>query len=124
MTLSDQLDDHRSRCQRQLTRLRTLAQRREGAALSEEASTEIRVATNAIIADAEALGRTALAAGEPPEPHVETLMWVRIARLATEADRAVDAARTGDVAGLRGHLHQFDTLTSAIWLAQRTALEP
>jgi len=46
------------------------------------------------------------------EPQAETFLWVRVARLAAEADRAVDAARSRDVPGLRAHLHQFDTPTS------------
>jgi len=49
------------------------------------------------------------------EPQAETFLWVRVAGLAAEADRAVDAARSRDVPGLRARLHQSDTLTSAIW---------
>lgn len=114
MALSDQLDDRRSRCRQQLARLRTLAQARAGAGLSGEDSTEIRDATNAVIADVAAISQTALHADGQREPNVETFLWVRIARLAAEADLAVDAARTRDVAGVRGHLRQFDRLTSAI----------
>lgn len=118
MVLSDQAGDCRSRCQQQLMRLRVLAQSREGAELSGETSAEIRVATNAVIAEMETLSRTALDAGREREPHVETFLWVRIVRLAAEADRAVDAARTRDIRGLRGHLQQFDMLTSVIVPAQ------
>lgn len=119
MTLTDQMDDHRSRCRKQLTRLRILARSRDDAALPGETSTEIRDATNAVIAEVEAMSCTALRAGGQQEPQAETFLWVRIARLATAADRAVDAARSKDVPGLRAHLSQFDTLTSAIWAVQR-----
>jgi head-tail adaptor len=95
--------------------LRILAR---AASLPGEASAEIRDATNAIIAEVEAMSRTALRAAGRQDAQAETFLWVRIARLAAAADRAVDAARNRDIAGLRGHLHQFDTLTSAIWAVQ------
>jgi hypothetical protein len=113
------MDDHRSRCRKQLVRLRILARSRDGAALPGETGTEIRDATNVVIAEVEAMSCTALRAGGRREPQAETFLWVRIARLAAAADRAVDAAGSKDVPGLRAHLHQFDTLTSAIWAVQR-----
>jgi hypothetical protein len=119
MTLSDQLDDHQLRFRQQLTRLRTLAGNQDGSSLSQEATAEIREATNVIIAEAEAMSRTALRTGGRRDPQVETFWWVRIARLAAAADRAVDAARRRDMAALRAHLDQFHTLTFAIWAVQR-----
>jgi hypothetical protein len=118
MAPTDQLDYHQSRCRQQLSLLRILARSREATSLPRQASTEIRDATNAIIAEVEAMSRTALQAGGRQEPQAETFLLVRIARLAAAADRAVDAARSRDIPGLRGHLHQFDTLTSAIWAVQ------
>ena len=79
---------------------------------------EVRDATNAIIAEVEAMSRTAIGASERQQPQAETFLWVRVARLAAAADRAVDAARRRDVPGLRAHLQQFDTLTSALWAVQ------
>lgn len=118
MATNDQLDDYRSRYRQQLLRLRLLAGSREDGALPREFTVEIRDATNAIIAEVEAMSRTALQAGDRQNPQAETFLWVRIARLASAAGRAVDAARSQDVPGLLAHLHQFDSLTSALWQVQ------
>ena len=114
-----QLDDYQSQCRQQLLRLRILAESQGGPSLPREFTAEVRNATNAVIAEAEAMSRTALRAGARQQGlQAETFLWVRIARLAGAADRAVDAARSRDVPGLRAHLQQFDTLTSAIWAVQ------
>lgn len=110
-----QLDDYRSRYRQQLLRLRLLARSSDNAALPRDFTLQIRDATNAIIAEVETMSRIALQAGERQDPQAETFLWVRIARLAAEADRAVDAARSRDVPGLLAHIHQFDSLTSALW---------
>lgn len=119
MATYDQLDDYRSRCRQHLLRLRLLAGNQDGAALPREFTVEVRDATNAIIAEVEAMSRAALRAGDRQEPQAETFLWVRVARLAAAADRAVDAARSRDVPGLRAHLYQFNSLTSALWTVQR-----
>lgn len=98
-----------------------MAGSQDGTALPREFTVEIRDTTNAIIAEVEAMSRAALGASERLDPQAETFLWVRVARLAAAADRAVDAARSRDVPGLRAHLHQFDTLTSALWAVQRAA---
>ena len=93
----------------------TLSQ--DGMVLSGRVAAEIRSATNEIIAQTEAMSRAVLRAGRQ-EPGAETFLWVRVSRLALAADQAVIAARSGDMHGLRTHLHHFDTLTSAIWTVQ------
>jgi hypothetical protein len=113
-----QLNDYQSQCRQQLLRLRILAGSQDGTALSWEFTAEVRDATNAVIAEVEAMSRTAIRASEQREPQAETFLWVRVARLAAAADRAVDAARSRDVPALRAHLQQFDTLTSALWAVQ------
>jgi len=118
MAAYGQLDDYQSQCRQQLLRLRILAGSQDDAALPREFTVEIRDATNAIIAEVEAMSSTALRAAAQHGPQAETFLWARIARLAAAADRAVDAARGQDVSGLRAHLQQFDTLTSAIWTVQ------
>jgi hypothetical protein len=117
MTFDDQMRDYRSRCQRQLSRLRMLTLSQDGMVLSGRA-VEVRDATNEIIAETEAMSRAVLKAGRQ-EPGAETFLWVRVTRLTLAADQAVAAARSGDIHGLRSHLHRFDTLTSAIWTVQR-----
>lgn len=112
------LDDYQSRCRQELLRLRILARGQDGTTLPWEFTVEVRDATNAVIAEVEAISRTAIRASEQLEPQAETFLWVRVARLAAAADRAVDAARSRDVPGLRAHLQQFDTLTSALWAVQ------
>jgi hypothetical protein len=117
-----QLNDYQSQCRRQLLRLRILAGSQDGTTLSWEFTAEVRDATNAVIAEVEAMSRTAIRASEQLAPQNETFLWVRVARLAAAADRAVDAARSRDVPGLRAHLQQFDTLTSALWAVQHATL--
>jgi hypothetical protein len=117
-----QLNDYQSQCRQQLLRLRILAGSQEATALSWEFTAEVRDATNAVIAEVEAMSRTAIRASGQLNPQNETFLWVRVARLAAAADRAVDAARSRDVPGLRAHLQQFDTLTSALWAVQHATL--
>jgi hypothetical protein len=112
-------DRDQSRSLRQLLRLRLLTGSQTDAGLPAGLSTEVRDATNAIIAEAEATSRAAIGAGEERDPQAETFLWVRIARLAAAADKAVDAARSRDVHALRAQLQRFDALLSALWAVQR-----
>jgi hypothetical protein len=98
-----------------------LARTPDDAALSREVAVEVRDATNAIIAEAEAMGRAAIMAAGERDPQAETFVWVRITRLAAAADRAVSAADSKDTSKLRADLHHFDALTSAIWTVERAA---
>src|SRR5215469_5769280 len=123
MTFDDQMRNHRSRCQRQLSRLRMLTLGQDGMVLPGRVAMEIREATNAIIAETEAMSRAVVRAGGE-EPGAETFLWVRVTRLALAADQAVMAARNADVHELRTHLHHFDTLTSAIWTVQHAVHKP
>ena len=117
MTFDDQMRDYRARCQQQLSRLRLLTLGQDGIVPPRRVAPEIRDATNAIIADTEAMSRAVLKAGRE-EPSAETFLWVRVTRLAMAADQAVMAAYNGDIHGLRAHLHHFGTLTSALWTVQ------
>jgi hypothetical protein len=119
MTFADEIDSHRSRCRPHLLQLHVLARTPDGAALSRHIAAEVRDATNAIIAEAEAMSRTAIQACGERDPRAETFVWVRVTRLAAAADLAVSAARTRDVSRLRAYLRHFDTLTSAIWAVER-----
>ena len=121
MTFANRIDDHQARCQPQLLRLRMLARDEPRAALPRQVAAEVREATNAVIAEAEAAGRAALAAtaGSRSELEAGTFLWVRLARLAGAADEAVSAGRSGDASALRRHLRRFDALASAIWAVQR-----
>lgn len=116
MTFDESAGDRRLSCQRQLLRLRLLV-------LSQDELTpyrmarEIRDATNAVMAEVEAVSRAVVEAG-PREPGSETFLWVRVTRLAMAADQAVSAARSGDHAALDAHVRHFDSLTSAIWTVQ------
>jgi hypothetical protein len=119
MTFADEIDIHRAHCRQHLLRLRILARGPEDVAPSREVTAEIRDVTNAIIAEAEAMSRAAIRAAGLRDPQAETFVWVRITRLAAAADRAVGAARSRDVPGLRACLRHFDALTSAIWAVER-----
>jgi hypothetical protein len=114
MTLDDQVRERPSPCRQQLLTLRMLGFGQHGTALSGQAAA-VRDVTNAIIAEAEAMSRTALEPGGSGQQGYEVFILVRVARLAMAADRAVTAARSGDAAALRDHLRHFDTLASALW---------
>jgi hypothetical protein len=115
MTLDDQVRDHLSRCQRQLLTLRMLGFGQDWTAEPRQSAAAIRDVTNAIITEAEAMSRAALEPGGSVPQDNEVFIWVRVARLAMAADRAVIAARCGDAAALRDHLRHFDILASALW---------
>jgi hypothetical protein len=114
MTFAGQMDDSRLRCRQQLSRLWTLALSRDDKALSPRVTCQMRDAANAVIGEVEAMSRAMLEGGRCT-PGAETFLWVRVARLALAADQALDAARTGDAAGLRAHLRHLEALTSALW---------
>jgi hypothetical protein len=107
------MNDRQLRCQRHLLTLRMQVLSTERAGLSRRAG-EIRDATNAIIAEVEAMSRAVLADSQR-DPKAETFLWVRVTRLAVAADQVVRAAHEGDLAALDAHLRHFETLTSAIW---------
>jgi hypothetical protein len=117
MSFDDQLLHSWSRCQEQVCRLRMLAMNEDCLAPSGHAVAEVRDATNAVIAELEAMSRTALGICRRA-PGTETFLWVRVARLTLAADQAADAACRGDLAALRSCLRHFDTLVSAIWTVQ------
>lgn len=120
MTIADQIRDHQSRCHPHLLRLRLVARGEASTTVSRQIAAEVRDATNAILAEAEAAARTVIAsaAGTRREPATETFLWARLARLADAADEAVNAAHGGGAAALRSRLRRFDELTSAIWMVQ------
>jgi hypothetical protein len=116
MTTVDRMSARQLRCQRQLLRLRMLVLSQNGMTPARQAA-EIRGATNAVIAEVEAMSRAVLEAGGR-EPEAETFLWVRVTRLAMAADEAVNAAYSADTTALEAHLRHFDALTSAIWTVQ------
>jgi hypothetical protein len=120
MSVADQIQDHEARCAVPLISLRMLAQAEAGAPLPRWIVVEVAQATGAVLAEAEAAGRAALAAvgvgGD--RPGNGTFLRVRLDRLAAAADAAITAARAGDAAGMRRHVRRFDALTSAIWTVQ------
>ena len=120
MTATDQIEDHQARCQPHLLRLQMLARDEAGTTLASHLLTEVVQATEAIVAEAEAAGRAAAAAG----PAAGTFLSVRLSRLAAAADDVIAAAWAGDSAQLRRHLLRFDVLTSAIWTVQRSVFGP
>lgn len=119
MSYADFLDAHQARCDTRLARLRMLADGEAGAVPGGQVAAEVREATNAVIAAAEAAGQAALAAGTHAGLEAETFLWVRLARLAATADEAANAACTSDTNRLRQHLQRFDDLARAMWAVQR-----
>lgn len=116
MTAADEIRDHQARCQPHMLRLRMLARGEDG---SGPLAAEVVQATGAIIAEAEASSRAALATGVGgSNPGAGTFLGVRLNRLVVAADEAIAAARDGDPAGLRLHLRRFEALTLAIWTVQ------
>lgn len=120
MTFADQIRGHQSRSHPHLLRLRLVARGEPGTTAARQVVAEVRDATNAIVAEAEAAVRAVLAAAadKSREPATETFLRARLARLADAADEAVNAARGGCTPGLRSRLRRFEELTSAIWTVQ------
>jgi len=115
MTIADRIDDHQARCQPHALSLRMIARDEPGTALTRQGVLEVIQATQAILAEAEAAVRDARAG---------TFLGVRLSRLAAAADDVIAAARAGDAAQLRRHLHRFEVLTSAIWTVQEAVYGP
>jgi hypothetical protein len=120
MSVADQIHDHQARCLAPLISLRMLAQGEAGMPLPRWVVVEVAEATGAVLAEAESAGRAVLSAvgASMDHPRDETFLRVRLDRLAVAADAAITAARAGDSAEMRVHLHRFESLTSAIWAVQ------
>jgi hypothetical protein len=116
MTAADEIRDRQARCQPHMVRLWMLAR---GEAGSGPLAAEVGQATDAIIAEAEASSRAALAAGAGgSHPGARPFLRVRLDRLTVAAAEAIAAAQDGNPADLRLHLRRFEALTSAIWAVQ------
>jgi hypothetical protein len=119
MTFADQIREHQARCQPHLLRLRLLARGEASTTAPAQIAAEVREATNAVLAEAKAAIRTALAAADRRrKPATEAFLRARLARLADAADGAVNAAHGAHAPALRSRLRRFDELTSAIWTVQ------
>jgi hypothetical protein len=121
MTAAEDIRHYQARCQPYLVRLRMLARGEGGLALT---AAEVGHATGAVVIEARAASRAVLADGDSGHPGAGTFLAVRLNRLARAAEEAIAAARDGDTAGLRRHLHRFEALTSAIWTAQHAVCGP
>ena len=124
MSVADQIQDRQARCLAHLISLRMLARGEAGTPPSRWVIVEIARATGAILAEAEAAGRAALAAADGKNRGGETFLRVRLDRLAAAAHDAIDAARAGNSAELCRYLHRFDVLTSAIWTVHDAVYGP
>src|ERR1700691_6712661 len=101
MTAADEIRDHQARCQPHMFRLLMLARGEAGLGLP---AVEVGEATGAVIAEAEASSRAALAAGaDGSHPGAGTFLRVRLDRLTVAADEAIAAARHGNPAHLPPH---------------------
>jgi hypothetical protein len=120
MSVADQIQEYRTRCVAPLISLRMLAQGEAGLPLPGWVVVEVTQATGTVLAEAEAAGCAVLAAVGvgSDHPRDETLLRVRLDRLAVAADDAITAARAGDSGEMGRHLRRFDALTSAIWTVQ------
>jgi hypothetical protein len=121
MIATGDMSDHQVRCQRHLLTLAMLA---SGGDQPAPPAAEVGRVTGAVIAEAEAASRAALAAGTCHHPGAWTLLVVRLNRLAAAADQAVAAARGGDATALRHQLRRFEATTSAIWAVQDAVCGP
>jgi hypothetical protein len=117
MSVADQIHDHQVRCLAPLISLQMLAQGEAGTPLPRWVVVEIAQATSAVLAEAEAAGRAALAGAGAGRPG-ETFLRVRMDRLAAAASDAITAAHNADCGEMRRHLRRFEALTSAIWTVQ------
>jgi hypothetical protein len=125
MTPTDATQDHQLRCRSHLLRLWTAA-RTEAGTLPLQVVAEVAEAVAAIIAEAEAAGRDVGAIVVEGRGSMEAGMFlrVRLDRLTVAADDVIAAARAGNLAEMRRHLHRFDALVAAIWMVQEAVYAP
>jgi hypothetical protein len=123
---TDDLRDHQARCMPHVAILQMFASSLADVQLSPDAVRRVADATGAILAEARAAGRAALA-GEGLRSANLSLLTARQARLEHAAEDAIasarEAARGGNIAALRQRLQRFDTLTSAMWTVQLSVWE-
>jgi hypothetical protein len=125
MSVADAIHDYRERSLPHLARLRMLSAGETGTPPSAAVAAEVARATGAVVAQAEAASRLALAAARAggADDGRGPFLAARLARLSAAADDAVAAARDGNAATLRDRLQRFDALTSAIYTAEGPAWE-
>ena len=125
MSVADAIHSYHERSLPHLAWLRILSGSGAAPPPSPGVAAEVATATRAVLAQAEAASRLALAAtrresgGDGPA----LFLAARLSRLTAAADEAVAAARDGNAATLRERLLQFDTLTAAIYTTERPAGE-
>jgi len=130
MSVADAIHGYHERSMPHLARLRILTGSEAGPPPSPGVAAEVATATSAVLAQAEAASRLALAATRRGSSGDVSVLFqaARLARLTAAADEAVAAARHGNAATLRERLLRFDTLTAAIYTAERpdreTAMRP
>ncbi len=109
--------------------LHMFASRLADTPLPPDAAEQVARATSAILAEARAAGRAALAGITDTRfrPGHLSLLTARQARLEHAAEDAVasarEAASDGNVAALRQRLQRFEVLTSAMWTVQLSVWE-
>ena len=129
MTGTDELRDHQARCMPHVAVLYMITGDMPGTPLPPDATKQVAQATSAILAEAGAAGRAALAAVHDSRPRSAnlSLLAARQARLEHAAADAVasarEAARSGNIAALRQRLQRFVVLTSAMWTVQLSVCE-
>ncbi len=130
MAKTDELRDHQARCVPHMAMLHMFAGRAADAPLPSDAVEQVTRATGAVLAEAEAAGRAALAAmtGNGHHPASLSLLTARQARLEHAAADAIasarEAAHGGNIAALRQRLQRFEALTAAMWTVQRECAVP
>jgi hypothetical protein len=116
MSVTSQVEDHRTRCLVPLISLRMLARGEAGEPMPRWAVVEVSQATRTVLAEAEAASRDATACdASAGHPGGRGFLQVRLDRLAAAADAALVAARVGDAARMIRQLRRFDVLTAAFW---------
>jgi hypothetical protein len=120
VSLPDEIQEHRARCQPHLLRLRMLVRSEVPEPLQIVA--EIAEATGAILAGAEAADHAAQA--NRASSMAGMFLRVRLNRLAAAAEDAIAAAQAEDFGRMRHDLRRFEALTSAMWTVQDAVYRP
>jgi hypothetical protein len=119
MGAASEISDHHARCAPHLAQLHVLGRHQPGEPLPPGLADEVGEITSAILTEADAALRAAVAAVPGTRrPAVTGFLADRVARLAAAANDAVSAAKDGDAGALRRRLHRFEVLTSAVWTVQ------
>lgn len=118
MNVNDEVQDDQADYLSHLLGLRMLTSEEAGTGVPQYLVAEVMRATRAVLAEAEAAGRSDRAGNGGRDERSAEFLRVRLNRLTAAAAETIAAARQGNPAELHRKLRRFEALASAIWVVQ------